>query len=130
MIISVVIKIGSSYYYESVVVVPKELIIEFCQNYEEYVFPTMEQLWFGIFVYVLQDQEEKILEAAHVVGVTQDGKDNADNGLCLCRNYHKLYDSGLLNIDIIENRFQCYSKNEKQMHWYRETEQRNFKCIY
>lgn len=175
-----IIKINYSDYYENVVVVPRTGLVEFCQNYELYIFPTDEQLKKGRFLYALQNssekivldspevkyqtiarerdcvskirrnprfrkivlekynytclicgcREENILEAAHIIAVAQGGDDNPENGFCLCRNHHRLYDSGLLDIDLQSNTFKCYSESEKEMTWYKEAKERNLRCIY
>jgi putative restriction endonuclease len=39
-----------------------------------------------------------LTEAAHIVPVKEDGIDEVTNGVLLCRNHHKAYDSGLLGI--------------------------------
>lgn len=40
-----------------------------------------------------------VLEAAHIIPVTNDGSDNLDNGLCLRADIHKMFDTGHLRID-------------------------------
>ena len=50
-------------------------------------------------------KEENVLEAAHKESVKAGGTDDAQNGYCLCANHHKMYDSGLLDIDEVENTF-------------------------
>lgn len=42
----------------------------------------------------------KILEAAHIIAVSDNGADVPDNGVCLCRNHHRLWDEGLLEINL------------------------------
>lgn len=41
----------------------------------------------------------EILEAAHIRAVKDFGNDSLSNGICLCRNHHKLYDSHLLELN-------------------------------
>jgi predicted restriction endonuclease len=40
----------------------------------------------------------EVLEAAHIVPVTNNGADNEDNGFCMRVDIHRLYDSGNLRI--------------------------------
>ena len=46
---------------------------------------------------------EQILEAAHIVAVSNGGLDSVDNGICLCRNHHKLYDEKFFEIDFVSH---------------------------
>lgn len=41
----------------------------------------------------------RLTEAAHIIPVNDDGLDEITNGILLCRNHHKAYDSGLLGIN-------------------------------
>ena len=43
--------------------------------------------------------QARLTEAAHIIAVKDDGMDELINGVLLCRNHHKAYDSGLLGID-------------------------------
>ena len=43
--------------------------------------------------------EEKILEAAHINAVKNGGKDILENGICLCRNHHKMFDEKLIMLN-------------------------------
>lgn len=73
--------------------------------------------------------EEKILEAAHIVDVQYDNDDTTGNGMCLCCNHHKLYDSGLLSIDWKNGIFSCSSEPEQSMPWYITAREREFKLF-
>ena len=42
-----------------------------------------------------------ILEAAHIIAVKDSGSDDERNGICLCRNHHKMFDAGQLSEDWI-----------------------------
>ena len=42
-----------------------------------------------------------ILEAAHIIAVKDFGSDDERNGMCLCRNHHKMFDAGQLSADWI-----------------------------
>lgn len=42
-----------------------------------------------------------ILEAAHIIAVKDFGSDDERNGICLCRNHHKMFDAGQLREDWI-----------------------------
>lgn len=48
---------------------------------------------------------EKILEAAHIIAVKDGGSDDPSNGICLCRNHHKLCDDKIIILDVINNTF-------------------------
>lgn len=73
--------------------------------------------------------EERILEAAHIVDVQYDDDDSTANGLCLCCNHHKLYDSALLSFDWDNQTFCCSSISEQSMPWYEAARQRKFKLF-
>lgn len=47
----------------------------------------------------LCDAPPEVLEAAHIVPVSDDGSDWGGNGLLLCRNHHALYDLGRWCLD-------------------------------
>ena len=42
--------------------------------------------------------EPKILRAAHIVPVSEGGKDEIENGICLCTNHEIAYDRGIIKI--------------------------------
>jgi putative restriction endonuclease len=42
--------------------------------------------------------QANLTEAAHIIAVSKKGTDEAGNGILLCRNHHKAYDSGLIAI--------------------------------
>lgn len=42
---------------------------------------------------------EALLEAAHILGVSDGGSDDPRNGLALCRNHHRAFDALLLAVD-------------------------------
>ena len=42
----------------------------------------------------LCDAPSEVIEAAHIVPVSDDGSDDGGNGLLLCRNHHALFDMG------------------------------------
>ena len=52
----------------------------------------------------LCDAPSEVIEAAHIVPVSDDGSDDGANGLLLCRNHHALYDLGrwCLNPETLE----------------------------
>lgn len=64
--------------------------------------------------------EVKILEAAHIKAVYENGSDDPENGICLCRNHHKMFDSGLIKIDFNTLRLSFVDNTVKQMPWYNE----------
>ena len=47
----------------------------------------------------LCDAPSEVIEAAHIVPVSDDGSDWGGNGLLLCRNHHALYDLGRWCLD-------------------------------
>ena len=47
----------------------------------------------------LCDAPPEVIEAAHIVPVSDDGSDWGGNGLLLCRNHHALYDLGRWCLD-------------------------------
>ena len=42
--------------------------------------------------------QARLTESAHIIPVKEEGTDELTNGILLCRNHHKAYDSGLLAI--------------------------------
>ena len=42
----------------------------------------------------LCDAPSEVIEAAHIVTVSENGSDDSGNGLLLCRNHHALFDMG------------------------------------
>jgi len=167
---------GKHDYYEKVVLVPEHKLIEFCSFYEDYIYPSVDDLKTRKYLVALPDEEdliecaeaeksyekvlrerdrisrarrnpefrkrvlakynytcivcgckeETILEAAHVIGVAEGGDDSTENGICLCRNHHRLYDAGLLDINLSRKKFSCNSEHEKKMSWYKEAETDDF----
>lgn len=51
----------------------------------------------------------RLTEAAHIIGVGENGSDEVTNGILLCRNHHKAYDSGILAITE-DYRIMCNTK--------------------
>jgi putative restriction endonuclease len=43
--------------------------------------------------------QARLTEAAHIIPVSDDGSDEIDNGILLCRNHHRAYDAGLIAIN-------------------------------
>lgn len=43
--------------------------------------------------------QARLTEAAHIISVSEGGTDELENGILLCRNHHRAYDSGLLGIN-------------------------------
>lgn len=72
-------------------------------------------------------KEDKMLQAAHIISVEDNGNDDSDNGYCLCANHHLLFDSGKLSIDI-ENGIFNYTEDISDP-WKKEAEKRNFKLF-
>ena len=42
----------------------------------------------------LCDAPSEVIEAAHIVPVSENGSDDSGNGLLLCRNHHAFFDMG------------------------------------
>ena len=59
-----------------------------------------------------------MLEAAHIRAVADGGDDSTDNGILLCRNHHKMYDEGI--IEIAGDSLIIYDERVKEMSWYPE----------
>ena len=49
---------------------------------------------FGGKRWVLCDAPSEVIEAAHIIPVSDNGRDDGGNGLLLCRNHHALSDMG------------------------------------
>jgi putative restriction endonuclease len=47
--------------------------------------------------------EPRLLEAAHIRPVSENGSDDPRNGLVLCANHHKAFDAGLVGINPLTN---------------------------
>lgn len=62
--------------------------------------------------------EEKILQAAHIKAVADDGIDDPKNGICLCANHHLMLDRGLLKIDYVKLTLPYVADTVKNMPWY------------
>ena len=62
-------------------------------------FPTRIKQAYGNQCAVCRCDIVEILEAAHIRAVQDFGNDSLSNGICLCRNHHKLYDSHLLELN-------------------------------
>lgn len=78
---------------------------------------------------VCGENEERILEAAHIIGVGNGGSDNISNGICLCANHHIMYDCGLIDIDLRSQTFSCKSEKSYKSDWYLQAKERGFKLF-
>ena len=62
--------------------------------------------------------QANLTEASHIIPIPEGGTDEATNGVLLCRNHHKAYDSGLIGINkdytIIQN--ERYSEELRRIH--------------
>ena len=110
---------------------PKELLKDYNYNYERKKITSSRASRYYKFrkkvleVYdnkcaICRCNEPKILEAAHIKAVNGNGRDVPENGICLCRNHHKMFDSNLIkiNFDTLEL---CFVDDKiKQMAWYNE----------
>lgn len=78
---------------------------------------------------VCGNRDTHILEAAHIIAVGEGGNDDADNGICLCANHHKMYDAALINIDLEAGRFQYNGDISLHTTWYNEAQKRDFQLF-
>lgn len=69
---------------------------------------------------VCRCNEVKILEAAHIKAVCEKGSDELENGICLCRNHHKMFDCNLIKINFATSELSFVDNKVKQMPWYSE----------
>lgn len=69
-------------------------------------------------------QEEKLLQAAHIVPVAQGGSDLVSNGICLCANHHLMFDSGLIKIDFQNLKLLYTAELVEKMPWYKEFQEK------
>ena len=51
-----------------------------------------------------------VLEAAHIIAVKDGGNDEPENGICLCRNHHRLFDEQLILVDDNKHVFRIMDK--------------------
>lgn len=72
---------------------------------------------------------EVVLEAAHIIAVEDGGNDANENGVCLCANHHKMYDAGLIDIDLNNETFRYDDNKCKNESWYIEARKRNFRLF-
>lgn len=78
---------------------------------------------------VCGEKEPAVLEAAHIVAVKDGGNDNADNGVCLCSNHHKMYDAGIIDIDLEKGVCSLQDGYSQDVAWYKELREREFRLI-
>lgn len=62
--------------------------------------------------------EPKILQAAHIIAVSEGGNDGPENGICLCANHHLMYDNELIKIDFENLTLSDVAPTVKSMPWY------------
>ena len=60
------------------------------------------------------------MEATHIKAVNENGMDVPENGICLCRNHHKMFDSDLIKINFDTQELSFVDSKVKQMAWYNE----------
>lgn len=53
---------------------------------------------------------QSVLEAAHIIAVKDGGNDEPENGICLCRNHHRLLDEQLIFVDDNKHVFRIMDK--------------------
>ena len=73
---------------------------------------------FGYKCAICRCYEKKLLQAAHIIAVRDNGRDNTNNGICLCANHHLMFDNGL--IVICKNKISYVADSVKKMSWYEE----------
>lgn len=49
---------------------------------------------------------EPVLEAHHITYVSANGSDNLENGICLCRNHHRMVHAKLITLDLQNNTYE------------------------
>lgn len=112
--------------------IPRELIVKEKLKNESRTKRTIEQ-WnrdvrfrsvvleaYGKQCAICRCKEEKILEAAHIKAVSEGGNDKEENGICLCRNHHKMFDEGLIKIDFENLELKYIADSVQSMAWYKE----------
>lgn len=144
---------------ESVYIVGEEALSIFCQNYLEYLYndidncedgnkeefkreykkaisakrnPSFRKRVLEKYNYtciVCGCKEQNVLQAAHIIPVSNSGNDDTENGICLCANHHLLYDALKLEIDLDNKNFKLNKSTEINSSWYKEAEKRNFKLF-
>lgn len=62
--------------------------------------------------------EEQLLEAAHIIAVSDKGSDDVNNGICLCANHHIMLDRKLIHIDYEKLQLSYVADSVKNMPWY------------
>ena len=81
-------------------------------------FRNMVLTSYGCQCAICRCSEEKILEAAHIKAVSEDGTDDPKNGICLCSNHHIMYDKELIKIDFNKAVLTYVEESVKDMPWY------------
>lgn len=144
---------------ESVFIVGEEVLSLFCQNYLEYLYDDIDNCKVGnkeefkreykkaisakrdpsfrkrvlekynYTCIVCGCKEQNVLQAAHIIPVSNGGNDETENGICLCANHHLLYDSLKLNIDFENEMFTLQDTTETDSPWYKDAEKRNCKLF-
>jgi putative restriction endonuclease len=56
----------------------------------------------------------KLVEAAHIVPVKENGTDEVVNGVALCANHHKAFDGGLILLKV-DNQLMLIEKKTKEL---------------
>ena len=64
--------------------------------------------------------EQKLLQAAHIIAVSDGGNDGVLNGICLCANHHLMLDNELIAIDYDNLCLSYVADSVKDMPWYEE----------
>jgi putative restriction endonuclease len=64
---------------------------------ETLVFATFAR--YGNCCIACEMRQDRILQAAHIIPVDEGGSDDPRNGLVLCANHHRAFDSRLFRID-------------------------------
>lgn len=73
---------------------------------------------YGYQCAVCRCREERLLQAAHIVAVSDGGPDDEENGICLCANHHIMFDNGLINIDHARKTLISVAASVRDMAWY------------
>lgn len=148
---------GADAVQEYVIICPENQLYQFCNNIDFYYHQYIREQTTSVEVFrkvdmvqrqrrdpafrekilkhfnytcmICGEKEERILEAAHIVSVKENGNDSISNGVCLCANHHIMYDSALIDINFEKKTFDYSGDSALQSSWYIEAKKRDFKLF-